>query len=471
MDYKKLLKNRNKIMKKALKINYEKFEEEGISFNYEMMMKKASYSIEEIRKIQNETKVGNTPLIELKNITKVIRSISPPGKGARIFIKDEATNPSGSFKDRRASVAVYYASQKGYKGVVAATSGNYGAAVASQANMRGLKSIIVQEVFDSRGYGQPEILEKSRKCEAYGAEVLQLSVGPELFGVLLWIIEKTGFFNASLYTPFAIAGIETLGYEIAEELKRTEGKNPDAVIITNAGGGNLTGTARGLVKAGSNDTKIIASSVDLSGLHMASDHDFNRKSFTTGHTGFGIPFATWPDRTDVPRNAARILRYVDRYVTVTQGEVFYITEALAQLEGMERGPAGNISLAAAFSIAQEMEKNQIIVVQETEYTGAGKHPIAQIAFARENGIKIRIGNPKDDIPGENIILPEYPDLIKAKDLNINKLRESYIRNIVKRNELKSISKLELKFLIEETRIDTNYLMEILEGLRVKVRAT
>ena len=469
VDYKSLLKHKNKIMKKALKINYDKFEEEGISFNYDMMMKKAAYSIEEIRKIQKETKVGNTPLIELKNLTKVVRALSAPGKGARIFIKDEATNPSGSFKDRRASVAVYYAKKKGYKGVVAATSGNYGAAVASQANMRGLKSIIVQEVFDSRGYGQPEILVKSRKCEAYGAEVLQLSVGPELFGVLLWVIEDTGFFNASLYTPFAIAGIETLGYEIAAELKKEEGKNPDAVIITNAGGGNLTGTARGLIKAGSQSTKIIASSVNLSGLHMASDHDFNRKSFTTGHTGFGIPFATWPDRTDVPRNAARMLRYMDRYVTVTQGEVFYMTEALAQLEGMERGPAGNISLAAAFSIAQEMEKDEIIVVQETEYTGAGKHPIAQITFARENGIIVKIGNPKDEMPGESIIIPESPEMIKAKDLDINKLRKSYIGNVVERNKLKNVSKLEVKFLIEETRFNMNSVICILKDLGVKMR--
>src|ERR1700688_1437160 len=48
-------------------------------------------------------------------------------------------------------------------------------------------------------------------------------------------------------------------------------------------------------------------------------------------------------RVDVPRNAARPLRYLNRFVTVTQGEVFYVTEALAQLEGMERGPAGNTS--------------------------------------------------------------------------------------------------------------------------------
>jgi hypothetical protein len=94
-----------------------------------------------------------------------------------------------------------------------------------------------------------------------------------------------------------------------------------------------------------------------------------------------MPFTSWPDRADVPRNAARALRYMDRFVTVTQGEVFYITQVLAELEGLQRGPAGNTSLAAAFAIAQELDEEKIIVVQETEYTGAGKHPIAQLNLA------------------------------------------------------------------------------------------
>ena len=103
-----------------------------------------------------------------------------------------------------------------------------------------------------------------------------------------------------------------------------------------------------LLRAGAIKTKIIGASVDLSGLHMASDIDFNKKSFTTGHTGFGIPFMTNPDRSDVPRSAARPLRYLDRYVTTTQGEVFWMTEILAQLEGLERGPAGNTILSSSF---------------------------------------------------------------------------------------------------------------------------
>lgn len=70
-------------------------------------------------------------------------------------------------------------------------------------------------------------------------------------------------------------------------------KDPDIVVCTNAGGGNLTGTARGLIKAGSINTKVVGASVDLKGLHMASDNQFNKKSFTTGHTGFGIPYCTY----------------------------------------------------------------------------------------------------------------------------------------------------------------------------------
>ncbi len=469
MSYAAVMARKNEIMKKALCMDYEEFEGVGISFDYEGMMEKTGYSMEEIRRIQRSSSVGDTPLIELKNLTAAGRKLAGPGKGARIFIKDEACNPSGSFKARRASVSCYYAKQRGYEGVVAATSGNYGAAVASQANMRDLKCIIVQEVYDSSRVGQPEILEKGRKCEAYGAEVLQLTVGPELFYVFLRTLEETGFFNASLYTPFGIAGVETLGYELAEQVRQCCGKNPDAVVVTNAGGGNLTGTARGLLKAGAVNTCVIGASVDLQGLHMASDRDFNRKSFTTGHTGFGVPFCTWPDRADVPRNAARPLRYMDRYVTITQGEVFYITEALAQLEGLERGPAGNTSLTAAFAIAQEMEEDQVLVVQETEYTGAGKHLTAQLTFARERGIEVRRGDPREQIPGKNILLPSAPSMIGVQDLDMDTLRKSYLKNSMKRNNRQSSDLLEkeLDFLASEIKKDRAYVQFALRELDIR----
>ena len=450
-SYQAVMARRPQIMKAACNIDYESFESGGLHFDYEGLMN-VGFSIEEIRKIQRDTGIGNTPLLEMKNLTSLARHLAPAGKGARIFIKDEACNPSGSFKARRASVSAYYAEKSGFAGLVAATSGNYGAAIASQAAMRNLKSIIVQEVFDSCGIGQPEIEEKGRACDAYGAEVLQLSVGPELFYNFLLVLEETGFFNASLYTPFSIAGIETLGVEIVEQCQAMTGKMPDMIVATQAGGGNVTGTARGLIRAGATRTQMVGASVDLSGLHMASDTDFNRKSFTTGHTGFGVPFATGPDRADVPRNAARSLRYLDRYVTVTQGEVFYITEALAQLEGLERGPAGNTSLAAAFAIAQEMPSDQILVVQETEYTGAGKHPSPQLTFAKANGIEVYRGDPRENQPGKRIVIPEHPRQIAVTDISMTKLRQSYLKNVLAGRDGQTLNPLEIEYLAEEIRL-------------------
>jgi cysteine synthase len=466
-SYNAVMSRKNEIMKNAIGIDYSTFENEGISFEYERMMRETGYTLEEMQKIQGETGVGNTPIFELRNMTALARKYSEPGKGARIFIKDEGGNPSGSFKARRAANAVYHAKKLGYKGVIAATSGNYGAAVASQAAMQGLKCIIVQETYDSKGMGQPEIVEKARKCEAYGAEVMQLSVGPELFYEFLLLLEETGYFNASLYTPFGIAGVETLGYELSMQMREKYGKDPDVVVCTNAGGGNLTGTARGLIKAGATDTQVVAASVDLSGLHMASDSQFNRKSFTTGHTGFGIPFSTYPDRSDVPRSAARPMRYMDRYVTVTQGEVFYMTEALAQIEGLERGPAGNTALAAAFSIAREMDQDQMIIVQETEYTGAGKHIQPQLSFARDNGIEIFFGNPVDQVPGVNIILPKTPDLIKAIDLDMTKTRKSVVKNAINANQATRVNEQDIQFLVAETKTDRTFVTETLKELGIE----
>ncbi len=451
MSYEAVMGRQNEIVNAALGIDYRQYERGGMVFDYEAMMEDIGIDIDQVVQIQKDMGVGNTPLMDMKNITALSRQLAQPGMGARILVKDEAANPSGSFKARRAALSVWDAKRKGYKGVIAATSGNYGAAVASMAARLGLRCIVIQECFDSDIKGQPEILEKQRKCEALGAEVVQLTVGPELFYHALCLLEETGFYNASLYSPSAIAGVETLGYEIAHQCRDQYDLVPDVVIATHAGGGNLSGTARGLIKAGLTDTKVYAASVDLSGLSMASDHDFNRKSFTTGHTGFGIPFASLPDRSDVPRNAARALRYIDRYLLVKQGEVFYTTEMLAALEGIERGPAGNTSLAAAFALSRELPQDQTIVVQETEYTGAGKHPMPQLTFARQNGIKILVGDPEEEVPGKSIVLPAHPSMIRVRDYDMKRLRLSALRRLS--GEGGPFSPEELAYMADEINLD------------------
>ena len=460
-SYDVIMAEREEIVRASVGLDYAKYATGALAFDYEGLLGDTGYDLEAVRAIQCRTGVGDTPLVELTNITALVRAVSAPGKGARIFVKDEAANPSGSFKDRRASLSVHEAARRGYEGVAAATSGNYGAAVASQAAKAGLRCIVVQEAVDSQGIAQPEIAEKTRACESYGAEVIRLSVGPELFYVFLCVLKETGYFNASLYSPYSILGIETLGEELARQTQEQTGRFPDLVIATHAGGGNVTSTARGLRKAGAVDTSVVAASVDLSGLHMASNRDFNRKSFTTGHTGFSVPFTTWPDRVDVPRNAARSLRYIDRFVTASQGEAFYVTQLLAELEGLERGPAGNTSLAAAFAIAQELEADQIIVVQETEYTGAGKHPLAQLNLARRMGIEIRRGDPIENVPGQRIVIPEHPSQIGVVDIDLDRVRRSYVRHALESLPAgTSLNDADYAFLAAETQTDQAYIQEL-----------
>ena len=428
-SYASVMERRGAILQNAMGIDYAALERPGRAFDYEALMELVALDLDAIRQVQRDSGVGETPLVDLPNVTELVRRIAPAGKGARILVKDEAANPSGSFKDRRASLSAYHARRAGYEGLVAATSGNYGAGVASQAARHRLRAIIVQETYDSAGRGQPEILEKGRKCEALGAEVIQTTVGPELFYVLLRVLEETGYFNASLYTPFSIRGIETLGAEIAEQTRARCGRDPDVVLATHAGGGMVTGTARGLCAAGAHDTRVVGVSVDLGGLHMASDRDFNRKSFTTGHSGFSVPFTSWPDRVDVPRNAARPLRYLDRFVLVTQGEVFFATELLARAEGMERGPAGNTSLAAAIPLAAELDRDQVLVISETEYTGAGKAPTPQLAFAQQLGVEVVVGARERNVPGKRIAIPAALADLAVDDVDLDRLRRSYLKRV------------------------------------------
>ena len=125
------------ILRRSIGIDYTSFGDGPLAFDYDGLMRSTGYSLDDVRSIQSAHGVGSTPLLELKNVTRLVRSLASRGNGARIFVKDEASNPSGSFKDRRASLSLHTAARLGYPGVVAATSGNYGAAIASQAAMYG----------------------------------------------------------------------------------------------------------------------------------------------------------------------------------------------------------------------------------------------------------------------------------------------------------------------------------------------
>ena len=80
-SYASVMARKNEIMKNALGIDYDKYEMSKLSFDYEGLMEDVGYSLEEIVKIQEETAVGDTPLIELKNLSLLSRKFAGKGFG------------------------------------------------------------------------------------------------------------------------------------------------------------------------------------------------------------------------------------------------------------------------------------------------------------------------------------------------------------------------------------------------------
>ena len=62
-SYSAVMNRKNEIMKNAIGIDYSEFENEGVSFDYEKMMRETGYSLDEMENIQSKYAVGNTPII------------------------------------------------------------------------------------------------------------------------------------------------------------------------------------------------------------------------------------------------------------------------------------------------------------------------------------------------------------------------------------------------------------------------
>ena len=122
---------------------------------------------------------------------------------------------------------------------------------------------------------------------------------------------------------------------------------------------------------------------------------------------------------------------------------------------------GMDSLAAAFSLAQDLPEDAILVVSETEYTGAGKHIQPQLWFAKQNGIDVRLGDPKEEVPGKSVVLPASPALFQYKEADIDHFRQSLIKKAVKKAGVKP-SESDLEFLAEETKTDVAFVTKTLE---------
>ena len=81
MDYTSVMGRKQEIMLGSIGLDFSQFESGSIAFDYEAMMKEPNFSMEEMMELQRKTGVGNTPIVELKNISTLARKCAPKRKG------------------------------------------------------------------------------------------------------------------------------------------------------------------------------------------------------------------------------------------------------------------------------------------------------------------------------------------------------------------------------------------------------
>jgi threonine synthase len=150
----------------------------------------------------------------------------------RLFIKDEAGNPTGSFKARGMALAVSMAKTLGATDVSAPSAGNAGSAMAAYAAKGGLKA----HVFVPKDVPRVFVME----TEAYGAEVRTVDgLITDAGKVCAELSRENGWYEcATLKEPYRVEGKKTMGYELAEQMGW---KLPDAILYPTGGGTGLIG--------------------------------------------------------------------------------------------------------------------------------------------------------------------------------------------------------------------------------------
>jgi len=323
---------------------------------------------------------GNTPLVKSKRIG---RELDLPN----LYFKLESLNPTGSYKDRFAACAVAELLQHGQRFCLATSSGNTGAALAAYCAATGLKCFLA--IVDGAPQG------KLLQMQVYGAQTIVVKdfgkvaeVTSGVFKGLGDLASKHGNLvqiSAYHYSPFGMAGVQTIAYEIAETISCH-----DCHIFSPAGGGGLTlATAKGFdiwrqhhdgfqipkvhcVQPEGNDT--------IAGpLRSGAQQAVAVQNSTTTISGLQVPNVI--DGTEV---IAACRATGGTGFTVSDELVYECQRRMAASEGIYCEPAGAVALAGVIKALenQEIGKSDTLVCL---VTGHGfKDPSATARMAESH---------------------------------------------------------------------------------------
>lgn len=281
--------------------------------------------------------IGNTPLVEVKNIEKEL------GLEARVLVKLEYFNPAGSVKDRIAKGMIEDAEEKGLlkegSVIIEPTSGNTGIGLAAIAAAKGYRIILTM----------PETMSVERRniLKAYGAEIVLTEGAKGMKGAIAKADElakeiPNSFIPGQFVNPANPATHRaTTGPEIWND---TDG-DVDIFIAGVGTGGTLTGVGEYL-KEKKPDVKIVA-------LEPATSPVLSEgKSGAHKIQGIGAGFV--PDVLNT--------KVYDEIITVENDDAFTTGKLLAKHEGVLAGISSGAALWAAIDYAKRPENKGKTIV-------------------------------------------------------------------------------------------------------------
>jgi threonine synthase len=248
---------------------------------------------------------GSTPLLRAPRLGELL--------GVReLWLKWEASNPTGSYKDRGMTVAVSKAVEGGADAIICASTGNTSASAAAYAARAGIAAVVLcpagavagPKVAQSRMFGATmlevrgsfdEALASARELARRGTHVLVNSVNPH-----------------------RREGQKTAVFEIVEEL----GAAPDAFVVPYGGGGNTSAYRQALTESGLEGTIVSVEAADRT------------------HT-----LAT-AIRIGAPAHAEAVAASGAHIVTASDEEIVEVWQLLARTEGLFCEPSSAAGLVA-----------------------------------------------------------------------------------------------------------------------------
>ena len=324
--------------------------------------------------------VGDTPLLRANRLASAI--------GLRnLYIKDDARNPSGSFKDRASAIAVARARETGREVIATASTGNAAAALAAMGAAAGRATVI----FVPRSAPQAKIAQ----LLVYGSRVLAVDGSyDDAFDLCVRACEKFGWYNRNTgYNPFMTEGKKTVSFEIAAQLSEMRSfggeidpkrhgprfDSPDSVFVSVGDGSIIGGVYKGFRE-----------------LHQLGCIDCIPRIFGVQSTDSAAIHNAWRDGLDLPlpvkattaadsisvnspRDAVKALRAVREsegaFVLVEDEAILQAILPLARLGGVFGEPAGATALAGL----QAARRQGVIQEDETVVainTGSGLKDVA-----------------------------------------------------------------------------------------------